>query len=66
MSSRAVALVMLTLSIAGEFVSDLLIRARGLDGVNGIQADTYDVVFSLMLGFSGAFLVMSLIFGKKD
>lgn len=66
MSSRAVALVILALSIAGEFISDLLIRARNLDGVNGIQAGTYDVVFSLMLGFSGAFLVMSLIFGKKD
>lgn len=43
------AIVLIVTSVTMVLLSDLLIRARGLDGKHGLDAHSYDVVGSIML-----------------
>lgn len=54
--------LLILFAIAGDLASDLLIRARGLDKVNGINASSWDIAMSILLiigmfGFVWALIV---------
>jgi hypothetical protein len=62
MSRRALTVWLLIIGSVGEFTSDLALRATGLDGTHGINAHSYNVTFSLVLG-TAMFMMITSYFG---
>lgn len=57
---RSIAAVLLiAVCFAADLASDLLIRARGLDGTHGISADAYDITTSIGIGIGALVFVFT-------
>ena len=55
--------LMAALGAAVVFISDIAIRARGLDGTHGINASSWDTIGTWMLVFGIAGFFWTVLFG---